>query len=309
MMKPVFNVIVGKQEGNFTQFVCEPLERGYGHTLGNALRRVLLSSIPGHAITSVKISGVDHQFSTLKGVTEDVVEILLNIKEIRIKSDLDDVSTMSLSVTGGQATAADIKTPAGIEIVNPEQHIATLAENTKLEIEFTVEKGMGYSAATDRSVSDLSGELLVDALFTPIMKVAYDIEETRVGQRTDFDRLILKVWTNGTVDIKAALDESAAILIAHFEQVINPTDVLKKSETPVIRQGNEVDRLTIEELDLPTRIANALRKGGYNTVGDLTRSTQNQVSLVKNLGGKSVILVADALEKVGAAFRKEGGEE
>lgn len=308
-MKPVFNVIVGKQEDNFTQFVCEPLERGYGHTLGNALRRVLLSSIPGHAITSVKISGVDHQFSTLKGVTEDVVELLLNIKEIRVKSSLDDVSTMSLSAKGGVVTAADIKVPAGVEIVNPTQHIATLSDSTKLEIEFTVEKGMGYSAATDRTTSDLSGELLVDALFTPIMKVAYDIEETRVGRRTDFDRLILKVWTNGTVEAKAALDEAARVLIAHFEQVINPTDVLKKVEAPVIRQGNEVDRLTIEELDLPTRIANALRKGGYNTVGDLTRSTQNQVSLVKNLGGKSVTLVADALEKVGAAFRQEGGEE
>jgi DNA-directed RNA polymerase subunit alpha len=309
MMKPVFNVIVGKQEDNFTQFVCEPLERGYGHTLGNALRRVLLSSIPGHAITSVKISGVDHQFSTLKGVTEDIVEILLNIKEIRVKSSLDDVSTMSLSAKGGVVTAADIKVPSGLEIVNPTQHIATLSDATKLEIEFTVEKGMGYSAAQDRTTSDLSGELLVDALFTPIMKVAYDIEETRVGRRTDFDRLILKVWTNGTIEAKAALDEAASVLIAHFEQVINPTDVLKKVEAPVIRQGNEVDRLTIEELDLPTRIANALRKGGYNTVGDLTRSTQNQVSLVKNLGGKSVTLVADALEKVGAAFRQEGGEE
>lgn len=308
-MKPVFNVIVGKQEENYTQFVCEPLERGYGHTLGNALRRVLLSSIPGHAITSVKISGVDHQFSTLKGVTEDIVEILLNVKEIRVQSSLDDVSTMSLSAKGGVVTAADIKVPSGVEIVNPTQHIATLSEGTKLEIEFTVEKGMGYSAAVDRTSSDLSGELLVDALFTPIMKVAYDIEETRVGRRTDFDRLILKVWTNGTVDAKSALDEAASVLIAHFEQVIHPTDVLKKAEAPVIRQGNEVDRLTIEELDLPTRIANALRKGGYSTVGDLTRSTQNQVSLVKNLGGKSVTLVADALEKVGAAFRQEGGEE
>lgn len=309
MMKPVFNVIVNKQEDNFTQFVCEPLERGYGHTLGNALRRVLLSSIPGHAITSVKISGVDHQFSTLKGVTEDVVEILLNIKEIRVKSSMDDSSTLKLSAKGGVVTAADIQCPSGVEIVNPTQHIATLNDSTKLEIEFNVEKGMGYSPAIDREASDLSGELLVDALYTPIMKVAYDVEETRVGRRTDFDRLILDIWTNGTIEAKAALDEASGVLISHFEQVINPTDVLKKAEAPVIRQGNEVDRLTIEELDLPTRIANALRKGGYSTVGDLTRATQNQVSLVKNLGGKSVILVADALEKVGASFRQEGGEE
>ncbi len=309
MMKPVFNVITGKQESNFTQFVCEPLERGYGHTLGNALRRVLLSSIPGHAITSVKIKGVDHQFSTLKGVTEDVVELLLNIKEIRVKSSMEDVSTLTLSVKGGEAKAGDIVCPTGVEIINPEHHIATLTADTKLEIEFTVEQGMGYSPTADREASDLSGELLVDAMYSPIMKVAYDVEETRVGRRTDFDRLILKIWTNGTVDAKEALDEAARVLISHFEQVINPTDVMKKAEAPVVRQGNEADRLTIEELDLPTRIANALRKGGYNTVGDLTRATQGQVALVKNLGGKSVGLVAEALEKVGANFRQDGEEQ
>lgn len=309
MMKPVFNVITGKQEGSFTQFVCEPLERGYGHTLGNALRRVLLSSIPGHAITAVKIRGVDHQFSTLKGVKEDVIELLLNIKEVRVQSSMEDISTLTLSVKGGEVTARDIVCPTGVTIVNPEQHLATLAGETKLEIEFRVEQGLGYSPAAEREATDLSGELLVDALYSPIVKVAYDVEETRVGRRTDFDRLLLKIWTNGTIDAKDALDEAARILISHFEQVINPTEVMRKAEVPTVRQGNEADRLTIEELDLPTRIANALRKGGYNTVGDLTRATQNQVALVKNLGGKSVTLVADALEKVGATFRQDGEEQ
>lgn len=305
MIKPVFNVTIAKQEGNYTQFVLEPLERGYGHTLGNSLRRVLLSSIEGHAITHAKIKGADHQFSTIKGVTEDVVELLLNIKEIRVKSTLDDVSTLTVSVKGGEVTAADIKCPAGVEIVNPELHIATLAGNAAFEMELTVEKGMGYSPATTRETENVSGDLLVDALYSPIVKVAYDVEETRVGQRTDYDRLILKIWTNGTIDAREALNHASETLIAHFQQVINPTDVVKKAEAPMVRQVNEVARLTIEELDLPTRIANALRKGGYNTVGDLMKATQSQVSLVKNLGGKSVGIVAEAMEKVGATFKEE----
>lgn len=306
MIKPVFNVTIAKQEADFTSFVLEPLERGYGHTLGNSLRRVLLSSIEGHAVTHAKIKGADHQFSTIKGVTEDVVELLLNIKEIRVKSSLDDVSTLQLSVKGGEVKAGDIECPAGVEIVNPQLHIATLAGNTAFEMELTVEKGLGYSPATEREAVSVAGELLVDALYSPIVKVAYDVEETRVGQRTDFDRLILKVWTNGTVDAREALNQASEILIAHFQQVINPVDVVKKAEAPMVRPVNEAARLTIEELDLPTRIANALRKGGYNTVGDLMKATQAQVSLVKNLGGKSVGIVAEAMEKVGATFKEEG---
>lgn len=305
MITPRFNVSVVKHEENYTEFVCEPLERGYGSTLGNALRRVLLSSIPGHAITSVKIKGVDHQFSTLKGVTEDVVDILLNLKSVRVRSSQSDASTLTLSVKGGTVTARDIKTPGGVEIVNPDQHIATLADSVSLEMEMTVEQGLGYSPANEREVSDVAGELLVDALYSPIMKVAYNVEETRVGGRTDFDRLILSIWTNGTVDAKQTLDESAQILINHFQQVIHPENVIEKADAPVVKQSDEVTRLTIEELDLPTRIANALRKGGYNTVGDLMNATEAQVAVVKNLGGKSVSLVAEAMEKVGASFRTE----
>ncbi len=305
MIKPVFNVAIANQEDNFVQFVLEPLERGYGHTLGNALRRVLLSSIEGHAITRAKIKGADHQFSTIKGATEDVVEILLNIKEIRVESSLDDVSTLTLSAKGGEVTAGQINCPAGVKIINPNIHLATLAANATLEMELTVEKGMGYSAATDREAGSVSGELLVDALYSPITKVAYDVEETRVGQRTDYDRLILKIWTDGTIDARRALDQAAETLIVHFQQVINPTDVMKKVTAPTVRLVNEAAHLTIEELDLPTRIANALRKGGYNTVGDLAKATQSQVSLVKNLGGKSVNIVAEAMGKVGASFKEE----
>lgn len=309
MITPHFNVTTVKQDGNYTEFVFEPLERGYGNTVGNALRRVLLSSIPGHAITAAKIKGVDHQFSTLKGVSEDVVEILLNIKGIRVRSVHDTSETLTLSVKGGVVTAKDVKTPAGVEIINPDHHIATLSEGTSFSVELTVEPGTGFSPATSREVTDLSGELLVDAIFSPIMKVAYDVEETRVGNRTDFDRLILQVWTNGTIDAKAALDQAAEILIQHFQQVINPQNVIEKSAAPAARASDEISRLTIEELDLPTRIANALRKGGYHTVGDLGKATEGQVAVVKNLGGKSVTLVAEALEKVGATFKTEEGNQ
>lgn len=305
MITPRFNVTLAKQEGKYSEFVCEPLEAGFGHTIGTALRRVLLSSIPGHAITSVKIKGVDHPFSTLKGVKEDVVDLLLNLKEVRVKSSQTDPSTLKLSVKGGIVTAADFKCPGGVEIVNPEHHIATLDASTTLEMEVVVQHGVGYSSAADREISDVSGELLVDALYSPISKVAYSVEETRVGRRTDFDRLILQLWTDGTVDAKAVIDEASTILISHFQQVINPQNVLEKAEAPVIKQNDEVSRLTIEELDLPTRIANALRKGGYNTVGDLMNAQKGQVAVVKNLGGKSIDIVGEALEKVGATFKEE----
>lgn len=305
MITPRFNVTTTNQEGNYTEFVFEPLERGYGDTVGNALRRVMLSSIPGHAVTSAKIKGVDHQFSTLKGVSEDVVEILLNLKGVRVTGVHDDIATLTLSVKGGVVTAKELKTPSGVEVVNPDHHIATLTDDTSFSLELTVESGVGFSPASEREVTDLSGELLIDALYSPIMKVAYRVEETRVGNRTDFDRLILRVWTNGTIDAKIALDQAAEILIQQFQQVINPKNIIEKSEAPVARASDEVSRLTIEELDLPTRIANALRKGGYNTVGDLANATEGQVAVVKNLGGKSVTLVADALEKVGGHFRKE----
>jgi DNA-directed RNA polymerase subunit alpha len=237
------------------------------------------------------------------------VDLLLNIKEIRVRSVHTEPSTLTLSVKGGEAKASDIECPGGVEIVNPEHHIATLAEGTKLELEFTVTAGVGYSPAQERETTDVLGELAVDALYSPIDKVAYDIEQTRVGRRTDYDKLVLKIWTNGTVVAKEALDQSAQILIAHFQQVVNPTNVVIKSDAPVVRQVNEVERLTIEELDLPTRIANALRKGGYNTVGDLMRATRSQVAVVKNLGGKSVELVEEAMAKVGATFRQEEAQQ
>lgn len=303
MIKPVFNVLIAQQADDYTEFVLEPLERGYGHTVGNALRRVLLSSIAGHAITAVKIKGVDHEFQTVKGMTEDVVELMLNLKEVRIKSDLTDPTHLTLQKKGGEITAGDIKCPSNVEIVNKQHHLATMSADSTLDLELTVEYGIGFSPANERESEDLSGELMVDAIYSPVTKVAYTVEETRVGRRTDFDKLILKVWTDGTVDARQVLDQSAEILIGHFQQVINPTDVVQKSVEVASQPQNETNRLTIEELELPTRIANALRKAGYNTVGDMANVTKTQASLVKNLGDKSVDMVEEALEKVGAGFK------
>lgn len=303
MIKPVFNVLIAQQADDYTEFVLEPLERGYGHTVGNALRRVLLSSIAGHAITAVKIKGVDHEFQTVKGMTEDVVELMLNLKEVRIKSDLTDPTHLTLQKKGGEITAGDIKCPSNVEIVNKQHHLATMSADSTLDLELTVEYGIGFSPANERESEDLSGELMVDAIYSPVTKVAYTVEETRVGRRTDFDKLILKVWTDGTVDARQVLDQSAEILIGHFQQVINPTDVVQKSVEVASQPQNETNRLTIEELELPTRIANALRKAGYSTVGDMANVTKTQASLVKNLGDKSVDMVEEALEKVGAGFK------
>ena len=308
MIKPVFNVLIAEQADNYTEFVLEPLERGYGHTVGNALRRVLLSSIEGHAITAVKIKGVDHEFQTVKGMTEDVVELLLNLKEIRLKSDLTDPTHLTLKKKGGEVTAGDIECPGNVEIVNKQHHLATLSSEGVLELDLTVEHGIGFSPANERESEDISGELMVDAIYSPITKVAYSVEETRVGRRTDFDKLILKMWTDGTVDAREVLNQSAEILIAHFQQVINPTDIVQKSTEIVSQPQNETNRLTIEELELPTRIANALRKAGYSTVGDLAKVTKAQAALVKNLGDKSVDMVEEALEKVEAGFKSEQAE-
>ncbi|HYD35294.1 MAG TPA: DNA-directed RNA polymerase subunit alpha [Vitreimonas sp.] len=281
----------------------EPLEQGYGHTLGNALRRVLLSSLPGSAITSVRIQGVDHQYTTLEGMSEDVVELILNLKQLRIKADADRSGVLRLNVTGAkEVTGADIEAEAGFEVVNPELHIASLAKGKSLVVEMTVEPGNGYVMAADRK-SNIIGEIPLDALFSPVVKVSYQVEATRVGRRTDYDRLILDIQTDGTLSPMDALKQSAKILARQFTQVFDPV----MSETPtedskLSPEEAEVLKLTVEELDLPTRIANALRKGGFKTVGDLVGAPRNTVAKVKNLGEKSVDVINEALMKKGVTL-------
>jgi DNA-directed RNA polymerase subunit alpha len=300
MNQPTFLITVEEQQDNYSKLVFEPLERGFGQTIGNALRRVLLSSLPGYAITSVKVDGVSHQFTTLDGMSEDIVEFILNVKQIRIACDSTEPVELTLDAKGeGEVTAADIQVSGGATIVNPELHLATLSAKTKLSATLTAESGMGYSLAEERKTGSI-GVIPVDALFSPIEKVSFKVESTRVGRRTDFDKLIMDIWTNGTVDGKTAIEEAGKTLVAQFTQVFNPvvSDV-PAAAAPSYTKQDEVMKLTVEELDLPTRIANALRKGGFKTVGDLMGSAKADISKVKNLGGKSIEIVQDALTKKG----------
>ncbi len=302
-MNPTFTVAMKNDNGNQATLVIEPLEQGFGHTIGNAVRRVLLSSLPGYAITKVRINGVDHQFTTLEGLKEDVVEFILNLKEVRVKSDSSTPGTLTLDVKGAkEVTAADIKCDAGFEIVNKDHYITTLAAGKNLKVEMVVEPGYGYSIASERK--DISiGEIPVDALFSPVVKVAYNVEATRVGRRTDFDRILLDVQTNGAISPMEAVQQAARILARQFNQVFSPVvEHTTQEDTQLSPEEAEVLRLTVEELDLPTRIANALRKGGFKTVGDLAGAPHEQVAKVKNLGGKSVDLINDALLKKGVSL-------
>lgn len=302
-MNPVFTVTEVEATPSEARLVIEPLEQGYGHTLGNALRRVLLSSLPGAAITSVSIDGVDHQFTTLEGLSEDVVELILNLKQVRVKADHDGTGTLRLAASGpAQVTAADIKPEAGFTIVNTDQPIATLAKGKKLEIEMTVETGTGYKMASE-SETEMIGQIAVDALFSPVEQVSYKVEATRVGRRTDYDKIVMDVRTDGAVTPLEAVLQAAQILSKQFTQVFDPVVVeVKEEHSQLSPEEAETLRLTVEELDLPTRIANALRKGGYKTVGDLVAAPRETVSKVKNLGGKSVDLINEALQKKGVVL-------
>ena len=299
-MNPTFQMEEKVLNETRATIVIEPLEQGYGHTLGNALRRVLLSSLPGHALTSMRVEGADHVYSTVEGMTEDVLELSLNVKQLRIKSDSQDPGVFRLSVAGPkEVTAADIETSAGYEIVNKDQHIATLAKGAKLEVEFTAEPGMGYVIADDRKAASI-GDIMLDALYSPIVKVSYQVEQTRVGRRTDFDRLILDIETDGTIGAADAVKQAAMILAKQFTQVFDPVVIQEEEpEEELSPEEAEILRLTVEELDLPTRIANALRKGGFKTVGDLVMADKDVVAKVKNLGEKSVEVIDEALQKKG----------
>lgn len=302
-MNPNFKVKDETLTSGESMVTIEPLEQGYGHTLGNALRRVLLSSLPGAAITAVRLSGADHQFSSVKGVTEDVLELSLNLKQVRIKADREGTGVLRISAKGPKTvTAADIDAEAGFSVVNPDQHIATLAKGATLELEMTVSTGLGYEIADEKKATGI-GEIMLDALYSPVIKVSYKVESTRVGRRTDYDRLSLSVTTDGSIAPIDAVKQAAQILAQQFAQVVNPVEVEEKEpETSLSPEEAEVLRLTVEELDLPTRIANALRKGGFKTVGDLIGTPRMTIAKVKNLGEKSVGVVEEALNKKGVSL-------
>jgi DNA-directed RNA polymerase subunit alpha len=300
MIQPNFKIKKVKLTANFGQFVFEPLPQGYGHTLGNALRRVLLTSLPGTAITEAKISGVKHKFSTLPGMKEDVIELLLNLKEVRIKYEGEKPVKLHLEKTGpGEVKAGDIETPAGVEIVNKDLVLANLADNkSRLKIEMVAERGYGYFPSEERK-SDKLGLLILDAIFSPVTRVNYKVEATRVGRQTDLDKLVLEINTDGTIDPEKALKYAAKVLISFFNQIINPKQSSEEEKTETHQFSPEVLKLTLEELELPTRIVNALQKGGYHTVGKLVKAKRDDLISIKNLGEKSLKVILETLAKKG----------
>lgn len=302
-LTPTFSLKDQKITENHSTIVLEPLEQGYGHTMGNALRRVLLTSLSGVAFTTVRIKGVDHQFSTLKGVTEDVLDMILNIKLIRLRAVGSGPWVARIHLKGvKQITAGDLECEGGLEVINTDQHIATLDKDGALDLELTAELGMGYVQAADRKTNAI-GDIALDSLFSPVTTVSYTVEATRVGRRTDFDKLILDITTDGSLTPMDALQRSANILATHFNQVVEPVEVKQPDQKPELSpEEQETLRLTVEELDLPTRIANALRKGGFKTVGDLQNAPRSVVVKVKNLGEKSIEIVEKALAQKGATL-------
>lgn len=301
MNEPIFEITEEKKEAGYGRFIISPLEQGYGLTIGNSIRRVLLTSLRGLAITSVKIAGVKHQFSTLSGMKEDTVEFILNLKKVRFSGSSDKPVKATLEVSkSGEFTAEDIKVGGGVKVTNPEFVLGTLSKGIKLSAEIMIESGVGFSPAEERP-SETIGLIPVDASFSPVKRVSYKIEETRVGRLTNYDKLILEIWTDGTTDAKDALMESAKILTVFFMQIVNPKKVEKKVEAPKDELGL-VGKLSVEEIGLPTRVANALIKAGFETVEELAHAKKEDLVKVRNLGEKSLKIVAAALGTKGVEF-------
>jgi DNA-directed RNA polymerase subunit alpha len=305
MVNPVFKIKEVKIEENHSEFAIEPLEPGYGHTLGNALRRALLTSIPGAAVTSVKISGVKHKFSTIAGVKENVVDLLLNIKGLNFRLlDGAEKGKATLSIKGSkEITGADFDLPENVEIVNKDHYVASVNDKkAKLEVELAIEQGLGYSSAEERRSTTL-GLIPTDAVFTPVKRVSYEVSATRVGRQTDLDKLTLNVWTNGIISPKDALVEASKILTAYFLQVYEPKSVVSSEETsakPSI--ADSISKLTIDELDLPTRIYNSLRNGGIETLGQLLATTKKDLISMRNMGNKSIMVIEEKLKEKGVSL-------
>jgi DNA-directed RNA polymerase subunit alpha len=306
--KPNIECVERSEDNTYAKFVIEPLERGYGITLGNSLRRILLSSLPGSAVTSVKIEGVLHEFSTIPGVLEDVTEIILNIKSLALKGHTDEPRILRLECEGERVVpAGDIITGPDIEILNPELKIATLDKDGRLFMDMTVERSRGYVPAEKNKKTDHTiGVIPVDSIFTPIYKVNYAVEDTRVGMMTDFDKLTLEVWSNGSITPKEATSLAAKILSEHLRLFIGLTDNLGNVEIMVEKEEEAKDKIlemTIEELDLSVRSYNCLKRAGINSVEELTQRTEEDMIKVRNLGRKSLEEVENKLKELGLGFR------
>ena len=303
MLEPNFQLKPEIKKDDYGKFIIEPLPSGYGHTLGNALRRVLLTSLNGAAVTAVKISGVKHQFSTIPGLKEDIIELILNIKKIRLRLFDKKDAKMHLSVSGPrEVKASDIETPAEVEIINKDLYLCSIADKkSRLEIEFTVEEGTGYQLSEEKKVETL-GVIPIDAMFTPVIRVNYKVEATRVGQQTNLDRLIIEIWTDKSLASEKALEKSAKILVSYFLQIYEPKAVVQESVAVTPAISEEILKMLVEELDLPTRICNSLKNGGIETVGQLLGTPKKDLFKIKNLGVKSITLVEEKLREKGVAL-------
>ncbi len=307
--RPKIEVVNVDEAGRYGKFVVEPLQRGYGHTLGNSLRRVLLSSLPGAAVTSVRIQGVEHEFSTIPGVVEDVVEFVLNLKELRLKLHSDEEKVLRIEANGaGVVKASDLIADADVDILNPELQLATLDTDGRLYAEITCERGKGYVPADRNKKPDQSiGVILVDSIFTPITRVNYQVENARVGQVTDYDRLTLELWTDGSIRPEEAVSLGARIIKEHLELFVGLTD--KGVDEPIMEDKNEDQKerilsMTIEELDLSVRSYNCLKRAGINDVAELTQKTEEDMMKVRNLGRKSLEEVQQKLAALGLSLKR-----
>ena len=308
--RPRITCFDSAEDPSYGKYVVEPLERGYGMTLGNSLRRIMLSSLPGYAATSVKIAGVQHEFSTIAGVTEDVTEIVLNVKRMVMKLHTQEIKTVYIDAVGPcEVTAGDIKADGEVEILNPELHICTLGEGATFNMEITLSQGRGYVPADrNKTAQTVIGVIPIDSIYSPVQKVNYSVEPTRVGDKTDFDKLTLEVWTNSTISAKDAVSLGARILSDHLTVFTNLSDTVGAGSTVVEKVSNSPDTklsMTIDELDLSVRSFNCLKRANINTVADLISKTGEDMMKVRNMGKKSLDEVQKKLEMMGLSLASE----
>ena len=308
--KPNIECLAINEDESYGKFVCEPLERGYGMTIGNSLRRILLSSLPGAAITSVKIEGVLHEFSSIPNVVEDVPEIIVNLKCVRLKMHENEVKTIKIDFNGeGEVKAGDIITDSSIQILNPDLHIATVAEGGSLKMEMTVDRGRGYNVAEKNKVPNQAIDVLpIDSIFTPVKKVNYQVENTRVGQTVDYDKLTIEVWTDGSLKAYEALSLAAKVMTGHLELFIDLSEAARNTKVMVEKAETKRERILempIEDLELSVRAYNCLKRAAINNVQDLVNKSENEMMKIRNLGRKSLKEVMDKIKEMGLSFRND----
>ena len=308
--KPNIECLEVDDTNNYAKFVCEPLERGYGVTIGNSLRRILLSSLPGCAITSAKIDGVLHEFSTVPNVVEDVPEIIVNLKNVRLKFSENEEKILRIDYKGeGEVLAGDIITDGTVEILNPELHIATVSEGGHLKIEMTADRGRGYNSSEKNKKPNQDISVLpIDSIYTPVKKVNYQVENTRVGQTVDYDKLVIEVWTDGSLKAHEALSLAAKVMTGHLELFIDLSEATKNTQVMIEKEESKKEKvleMSIEELELSVRSFNCLKRAGIATVEDLINRTETDMMKVRNLGKKSFDEVTAKLHSLGLDFAKE----